>query len=849
MPKQKKYVQTLNLQKYRVWITDTDPFSRYFRVSQFPDVFTAGKNSFLINGSDELSPDTEVLVEIIDADGQTIFQQPIARYLDGLSRMVSIEIYEDTPPGLCTVTILGRLRQDDKGNLPPDNFKAAYNVKWRRTVLVDPFKPNISPIRLYRKPTLSVNEILVPYRDLVTGSTAVLNTGSINGVTSAGNRQYPQTVLIPSGFVFTRDMQDAVVAFNVGTASYSGAIDTIFNERLAQITPAYTASTLIQNFAPPTFSISYRQADTFSQLLYTRSYADVNINRLKTFSGDVQRAKIYYKSKDIPGDFQFLSDVTIDSTELTATASIPFGDANFSVGSIISQSVINTYWEGGTFRGTQYTASGVTLANDSYNLLDSLYVSSPTTMYSTGALKPLAYAGISAPLAFDSDSEYTLQGNVACFKSASGFDAKMEVYLFGSAFPSSSNSPYGTLIDTLEVPAGQTRQYFMNRSVNFTSTTSGSAYLRFVMYGGKWHIADTKIVSSNAFGFNPDLIRVQIPIINRVRFERLQFKVELFDFNSNRVPVDVSSDYVFFDGGNWYLRGSDNRMDGTLIVSPSGSGPLLSTRGFIDRNGNFTPGQMIAIGEPVPTVWDKKTAFFVGTSSFGPEISVGDKLYGYYDIPTDQFILIIRGTLLVGSGSSYTSLLSLLPGDTTDKYYDRVTGGHNDTEENRGRRAVSSGQWNTQIGRLGLYTRGYTGFISGGGVSSSLVSNALNPFGQSASVVMLATSTSIAVPSSGNIYNETIYGNVNLSLTQLPYINTGSYYLDYQLEVVTSWSGYPSLGASGQRLVRISNVVVTNSGSYSPPPIYNYPIPIPSPRTSDTLYILTKVKLTAVPSN
>ena len=116
MARIKKYAsnQTTNLQpqltQYGTFITDSLPSSIYFRISEFKDTFTGGKNGFLIEGSEHLLESTEIKIEIIDVNGNPIYYEPgdgIPEYYEGLSKLVAVHIYEDTPIGIANITILG----------------------------------------------------------------------------------------------------------------------------------------------------------------------------------------------------------------------------------------------------------------------------------------------------------------------------------------------------------------------------------------------------------------------------------------------------------------------------------------------------------------------------------------------------------------------------------------------------------------------------------------------------------------------------------------------------------------------------------------------------------------------
>ena len=51
MAKTRKTLQLKNLAKYDVLIQDTSPTSAYFQVTNLPQSFTGGRNSFLLAGS------------------------------------------------------------------------------------------------------------------------------------------------------------------------------------------------------------------------------------------------------------------------------------------------------------------------------------------------------------------------------------------------------------------------------------------------------------------------------------------------------------------------------------------------------------------------------------------------------------------------------------------------------------------------------------------------------------------------------------------------------------------------------------------------------------------------------
>jgi hypothetical protein len=177
-----------NLDKYNTFVTDTDPFSRYFKITELSDTLTGGKNAFLIQGSEQLVADTLIKIEIKDSQGNTIYYEPgegivsssvagesvVTEYYEGVSKVVAVHIYPDTSFGPATITILGELSDyyNEAGTLipVPDNWQGTYNVKWQKQVTVNPKLPNTTKIRFYKRPTATITETLSPIYTIVSGS-------------------------------------------------------------------------------------------------------------------------------------------------------------------------------------------------------------------------------------------------------------------------------------------------------------------------------------------------------------------------------------------------------------------------------------------------------------------------------------------------------------------------------------------------------------------------------------------------------------------------------------------------------------------------------------------------------
>ena len=102
-----------------VFLEDTE--NEYIVVKEIPEVFSQGRNTFKIFGSEFLKPGIQLKIEILDRLGNTVFVQPIRYRLNqyGLPTLPyiygSVEVYR--PPinvgGAGTLTVLAELNEDE----------------------------------------------------------------------------------------------------------------------------------------------------------------------------------------------------------------------------------------------------------------------------------------------------------------------------------------------------------------------------------------------------------------------------------------------------------------------------------------------------------------------------------------------------------------------------------------------------------------------------------------------------------------------------------------------------------------------------------------------------------------
>ena len=156
-----KIVRKRDLNLVDVYIEDSDATSKYFEVLESPQVLPPGRSSILINGSPFLKKGTEILAELLDSEGKPIYINAIANLLEGTARRIGVEVYQNTAPGRAVLTILGEIDPAAVDFVIPEEFQGVYNVRFQKTLSVNPNVNNTEPIRFLRRPQIAVEEVVL----------------------------------------------------------------------------------------------------------------------------------------------------------------------------------------------------------------------------------------------------------------------------------------------------------------------------------------------------------------------------------------------------------------------------------------------------------------------------------------------------------------------------------------------------------------------------------------------------------------------------------------------------------------------------------------------------------------
>ena len=158
MAKTFRKVPRQNLLRIPVLIEDAKFYSEYFEVSELDRIFHAGKNGFLIRGSQFLRQGSEISIEVLDRYNSPIFSTPVANYSEAGSRLVSVEIFQKTNDGPGKLVIVGSAETYADGRPVPDEYRGRPNVRWTVPIQIETANPNTSPLRLANRPIVDITE-------------------------------------------------------------------------------------------------------------------------------------------------------------------------------------------------------------------------------------------------------------------------------------------------------------------------------------------------------------------------------------------------------------------------------------------------------------------------------------------------------------------------------------------------------------------------------------------------------------------------------------------------------------------------------------------------------------------
>ena len=643
----------------------------YFQISEFPTRLTAGKNLFKLRGHPtNLRPGGSLGFEVLDYNGDPIYSEVVDYIDEDKSRVIAIYIYEDTSPGDCTITLVADAATIENNPTPPD-WQNKVNVRWSRTVPVNPMVANVSEIIFDRLPTVIVKEQIGVQldRQYATTQFPTYNTGQVRFF-SLNNQ--PAIELI--GGELESDMQNGTLtvstptnptptpAYPISTTAYTSTIKKILTPTTALLDQEYTVYSsqsifphTYNSFDASAYSISYEATPTYVETENSQSFAYIQIEGLEPATGDISRTKIYTNNKGTVGTWDLINDVELEETEIfvpSTSSLLP----DVSIGSFVTQSTIDTYWEGHSYQGN-IESTAPTLTWTTASLDRAVLIDSATDITANNSVLTFqtqnAYNGV-----FIATSSYKVTFDALGTRSSvsNNNDPVISVYMSGSAFDFDTTDLFnqelpvtlGKRIGELRVTADSQR--FDDVVFNFETDNAGHGALIFVVESGQWQISDVKTTTDNDVGYTPNYTRIKTFVETTHKIDnQISFKVEYYNVDgvaSNHVTYVYGKDW---EGGNRYVDGDFSMLTGSLYVANSlNSGVAITgdtSTGFIRSLGY----QGFDSGFPGFLLWSG-SALAGQTSKGSPYSGVGLELYAntssYFrystsdseiDVRTDKF--------------------------------------------------------------------------------------------------------------------------------------------------------------------------------------------------------------------
>ena len=656
----------------------------YFQITEFPTRLTAGKNLFKLRGHpSNLKVGGVLNFEILDFNGNPIYSEVIDFIDEDKSRVIAIYIYSDTSPGDCTITLLAEAATINGAPVPAE-WQGRANIKWTRTVPVNPNISNVSEIIFESVPTVTVQEQIGVQLDR-TYATTQFPTYSTGTVRYFLYNNQPAVEL--SGGTFTSDMSTGTITvstpinptptpnYAISTTAYVSTIKKILNPTVALLDTEYTAlssqSISIHRytaFDASSYSLTYEATPVYTETENSQSFAYIEVFGLEPATGDVSRVKVFTNNNGTVGTWELINDIELEETEIfvPSTSSL-YPDK--SIGVFTSQSIINTYWEGKSYNGVQ-TLAPATLTWTTASIENGMRITSSSLNLDGSSQVLVAQIKSTFAGVFLESSSYKV--SLDAIGTSLTTSAKLSIYLSGSSFYQNPtdffnqtfSTKLGKRIGELYVPG--TAQRFDDQTFSFEADYTGVGTLLLVVESGDWTVSDIHVTSDNDAGYSPNYTRIKSYVQTTHKIDnQLDFKVEYYNVNGERSKQVSYVRNKDWEGGNRYIDGNYSMLTGSLYVADSlNSGVAISgypNAGWVrslgyEGFGSGFPGFLLWSGSALP---GQNTKGGVPYSGVGLELYANTASYFRYstkdseiDVRTNKFYFGNNSTFISGSNGN-----------------------------------------------------------------------------------------------------------------------------------------------------------------------------------------------------
>lgn len=337
----KKEIVYKELDRIPVRVTDVDPNSpNYLRITYLPKEFSLGKNLIRIRPNiPAFTEESQLYVEIIDYNGDPIYYEiEINSETKDLFIIISVYIYEDTPPGPCAVYILGTLKNV---TIPDSNKIYPVNFRWAQIINVDTSEKTKSPVIFTTLPKVAVTSNTASYDILsYTGgspftssyfynvhlhngflnpSITVLESSDTFKSSMTTGRLYAKyedvQLLIPNKFSTTNLLGGGVTA---SIQNYITSKSLTLEEPIVIYQQNRSDQIILESAIFKTASIAYEQdPEGTIQSSFKKRIISVNFTDLDPFVGQIRNVKTLYRDTALKNtEYLLLSDFLVPSIDV-----------------------------------------------------------------------------------------------------------------------------------------------------------------------------------------------------------------------------------------------------------------------------------------------------------------------------------------------------------------------------------------------------------------------------------------------------------------------------------------------------------------------------------------------------
>jgi hypothetical protein len=565
----------------------------FFNISFMPEQFTSGKNVFKFRpNTKNLNTTKKINIEVLDVNGNPIYHDVLPYKESDGSLVVTVYIYEETPPGDCSITFIATATRDQVLRIIPSSEVTNDNFKYQDKIYVDPEKKNDSEIIYIQPPSISIKEkkFSIVEETFPTGTNKIFSysaTGSyylrddtpiLNARVTPFYKYFTDGILkfptLGSDYQPTANFTPVSFSYETTIVDVISPIEMELEDKLKIYGDPDKVQTVTSVRTQP-YEVTFSY--TPSRRLITQninSYAQIDISGLQPDSGDVNRIKVFAKSTFKPkSEYELLYDAEILPNNVlvdTGSKLIEYPIGAFSAN--------ETYYYAGpsgsqlhNFSGLNYwgvsklTSSGPTgsILLDSIYIFDGLEIVPNTPMSESSELLLVQTGSVQIP--FYTDIDYRLKFDYILYdRNLDSRGPGITAYISGSSFVNTNE--IGKFIGSVPVSSKDETIVF-NYEMKISNDLNGTGILKFILRPG-CKISNIRIIEDLDKGFSPERTRLYVPLRIDHRNEYLDFKLQFFSYSLREANTSVKKRDVFFNGGNTYIYGDDNLITGSTYLSP-----------------------------------------------------------------------------------------------------------------------------------------------------------------------------------------------------------------------------------------------------------------------------------------